>query len=234
MLGLKQPYSSEESDFFSLDRYRYTYLYFQKIAYSDSAPGSFAEVRIRQFAQSFTRGFDLLANGERDKALGQFKKTSRMVPEYFHTDFIIGLILEEEGEHKRAASFYRSYLDKLKKYKAGRYRFTGPLIEQTVDFYIPDYEVAEGLISSRMDEYGIDINRVSPYRPRSLFMIISYLIIAAGLIYGIVKLPPVKRLIFKTRSGLNRSSEYWICQFCGKSNGNINSACYNCGKARKG
>lgn len=228
-----QEYPNDEYNFFSLQKYGYTYLYFYRFQQLDLRTAGLAQRRVKELAKKFVKGFDALREGKTDKAISQFKQISRVLPEYFHIDFIIALSYEKKGDFKNAARFYKSYLEKLKKFDNGMYRLTQPLIEKTVNFNIPGYEKAEDLIEQRMAKYGINMQKVSLGHYPPLLIIIIIVIMVGALLCLASKADPVKRILYKAKAELSHSKECWICIYCGKENANINTICYNCGKAPK-
>lgn len=227
---LAQEYPSNDSDFFSFEKYKYTYLYFYRLGQADLADAGLAQRRVHQLAKNFVSGFDSISEDKIDLAISEFKKASGTLPEYFHNDFLIALSYEKRGDFRSAARFYKSYLEKLKKFQEGLFRLTESLIESTVDFNIADYEEAQELVSLRMTRYGIDIKRVSSGSFPLLFVLILISLIVSGVLYLATKLDPVKRVIYKARAKSLRNKDSWICLNCGQENANINIKCHKCGK----
>jgi len=230
-VSLAKEYPDSEVDFFDFEKYNYTYLYFYNFQHLDLRGAGLAARRTKRLAQDFVKGFDAVRKGRTGEAVLQFQRASRLLPEYFHIDFIIALTYEEKGDIKNAARFYKSYLEKLKRFRGGRYRLTQPLIENTVNFKISGYEEAKELVDQRMAKQGIDMQRVSSGRYPMSFIFIILAAIAGAILYALKTAGPVKRIIYKIKAGLNHSEDFWVCQNCGRNNGNINITCYGCGKA---
>ena len=228
-----QEYLDNESNFFSFEKYQYTYLYFYRFKQASIVDAGLAQRRVHQLAKSFVAGFDSIGEEEIDIAISKFKKASSVLPEYFHSDFLVALSYEKKDDFKTAARFYKSYLKKLKKFHDGLFRLTQPLIESTVDFNIADYEGAYELISQRMTRYGIDIEQVSSRDFPFLFVFIIISLIVSSILYFVAKLDPVKRIVYKVRAKSIRSKDSWICLNCGQENANINIKCHRCGKSSK-
>jgi len=227
--SLAQEYHDNEPEFFSLEKYRFTYSYFYKFQLIDLSSASLPQRRVGALAVKFVNGFDALREDNTDAAIVEFQKSIRLIPEYFHVDFITALTYEEKGDFKNAARSFKSYLEKLKKFHRGVYRLTQPLIEGSVNFDISSYEEADVLIGQRMAGYGIDMKTISA-SSYSLLFIFIYIGIVCVLLYSVTKIPRIKRIGYKIKAKLNPSKDAWICLYCGKENANINTRCYNCEK----
>jgi tetratricopeptide (TPR) repeat protein len=226
-----EAYSLYADEYFDIEKYRYTFAYFDTINQIPSVKGMAGNV-VKRVAQCFVKGKEALERNDIDRAVTQFKRISRLLPEYFHTDFIIALCLEENGDYIDAARFYKSYLKKLDKFQKGMFPMTKQIIEATVDFNITDYDNSERLIDQRMARHGIDMSKVSAYRNLTPLMALASVVIAAGLVYVFTIMPPVKRLYYRKRALLNKNKDIWICPYCGQENANINIICYKCEKGK--
>jgi len=222
--------SDNERDFFSFEKYEHTYLYFYNFQHLDLKASGAAAKRIKLLAEKFVSGFDALKNGRVDEAILRFQESLSALPEYFHVDFILALAYEEKGDIESAARSYKSYLEKLNKFQMGLYRFTAPVIENTVSFDISSYENARELISRRMARHGIDMRNVSSGRRFPRVIIIIFIFCVGAGLYLSTKIDLVKSIIYKIKTKLNRSKDSWICLHCGTENININFICRKCGK----
>ena len=228
-----QEYLDNESDFFSFEKYKYTYQYFYRLEQTSLTDAGLTQRIVHQLAKNLVNGFDFIGEEEIDIAILEFKKASSALPEYFHSDFLTALSYEKKDDFRSAARFYKSYLEKLKKFQDGLFRLTQPLIEDTVDFNIADYKDAKELISQRMARNGIDIKRVSSRGFPLLFVLIIISLMVSGIAYFAAKIDPVKKIAYKVKAKSIRSKDSWICLNCGQENANINIKCHRCGKPSK-
>ncbi|MFC2149471.1 hypothetical protein ACFLQ8_02100 [Candidatus Auribacterota bacterium] len=229
-MSLAKGQTDSESDFFDINKYKSAYWYFKKYQKVDLSDAGSAARKVQRLGKYLVDGFDALREGRADEALIQFKKSSGQVPEYFHPDFIIALTYEKKGDNENASRYYKSYLEKLKKYREGMYPLTSPIIEKTVSFTIPGYEWAEELIGQRMAAHGIDMRKVSTFRLSESFLIIIFAVAGVVILYLLAMLGPVRRIFYMLKALFNFNKETWICTRCGKKNANINVKCHGCGK----
>lgn len=222
-----------DGEYFTYKKYAYTYMYFSKIERVDYKRDGLAERKIKALADKLVWGFDALSQERTDDAIVQFRGGLKVLPEYFHLDFMLALSYEEKGDHIKAARSYSSYLEKLKKFHMGMFPITKSMIQGTVDFDILSYPEAEELIKQRMAGYGIDLEEAG--RKRYPILPIAIFLVVVGFVAAFIaaKGDSIKRSIYKTKAKLYRDGEYWICTNCGKENANINTKCHNCSEENR-
>ncbi|MFH1868104.1 MAG: hypothetical protein ABH843_03945 [Candidatus Omnitrophota bacterium] len=217
-------------EYFSYEKYSSAYMYFSKIERVEYRRDGLGERKIKALADRFVWGFDALSQKKQDEASVQFRKALRILPEYFHLDFILGLLYEEKGDYIKGAKFYASYLEKLKKFHEGMFPIAKPIITDTIDFDIKGYPQAYELIKQRLSLHGIDIDEAMNKKYPILPVAIIVLALAIAAIFTLTQKEPIKRSFYAAKARLYTSKDSWICTDCGKENSNINSACYNCDK----
>jgi tetratricopeptide (TPR) repeat protein len=184
------------------------------------------------FALSYERGLDSYAGREFDQAMEYFLSARKAWPEYFYNDLLIGLALEQLGEYDRAARFYKSYLNKLRKFHEGEYRISSPIILGISSGRIESYDAAYEAVAERLAGYGIDIRRVSPiYTPPFFLIPISIFIFLVGLYIMVTRL--LIPFIRKKDRQMHPPEGFWACRKCGAYNPELARECGNCGKIRK-
>lgn len=224
--------TADEQDFFSFKRYRATYSYFSKYQNVDLSDAGAPARAVQRMGTHLVRGFDALNEDKPDAALVEFKIAARAVPEYFHTDFFIALTYDAMGDTQNAARYYKSYLNKLKKYWDGLYRLTSPIIKKTVSFDIPGYKEANELISQRMAASGIDMEKVSSGKHHLLYLIVFMTAVFGVSAYMLITSGPAKRALYGIKAVFYGEKDRWICRSCGKENSNINVVCWGCREAK--
>lgn len=218
--------SFEEQKFFSYKRFFLEQSVIQKIPRDGKI-----KKEIRRFEDNFTNGLYAISSGDLENAEERLKKARLAWPEYYGTDFLLGSIYEEKGSYSLAARYYKSYLIKLKKLESGEYRISGPLIVGLTTGGVESYALAYALIKSRLNLYGIDIDRVLPIftPPEFLLPILLGLTIAlfyAAAVYWVA--PKVKR-----RHRLKNPPEgFWICPHCDTANPVLDKECMECHRKR--
>lgn len=224
---------TNEQDYFNFRKYKSTYTYFDNYQYNDLRDESSAVRKVQRLGKHLVTGFDLLKKNKPDEALVEFKKSSRLVPEYLHVDFIIALTYDKKGEKHKAAKYYKSYLEKLEKFWDGLYRLTSPIIIKTVKFDITGYKRAKELITQRMAASGIDIDKVYSGRNPIVYVIVFIVIMFCVTVYLIIESKPIRRIRYMIKAIFNSRKDTWVCRNCGTLNVNVNIECRECSETRK-
>jgi tetratricopeptide (TPR) repeat protein len=186
---------------------------------------------LEKFAVSFIRGLYAISDGELREAEKELLKARRVWPEYFGTDFLLGLVYEDSDNPKKAARYYKSYLNKLKKFHAGEYRISGPLIRYFAPYDIERYEPAREAIKKHLEIYGIRLSKVRPVYTFPTFLLPLLLVTVLAVLYTATVqwfLPYIK----KQRRIKNPPEGFWICRRCGTANTELNKVCEECGRER--
>ena len=183
---------------------------------------------IKKFANYFRDGIYALSNGKYRIALDNLYKARRIWPEYFGTDFLIALALEKKGDIRKAARFYKGYLDKLRIFELGHYPISAPLIRTLSLSSIDNYSESNQRVAYHLKKYDIDLTRINPPVFISDFVKIAlllFLILIAGIIarYTIVPYLEIRNRIKRAAPG------YWVCRKCGELNLDLVNECDKCG-----
>jgi tetratricopeptide (TPR) repeat protein len=214
----------DEDKYFSYERF------FLDREVIDNIPGdSRAQRDLQNFAFNFNEGLYAISSGDLEKAEKSLLEARRIWPEYFGTDFLLGRVYEDEGDYKRAARYYKSYLNKLKKFHAGEYRISEPLIRYFASGSIELYEPAREVIGRRLRQRGISLEKVRPAIALPEFILPLILIAVLGIIYTAVVYgfwPYVKKM----RRVNNPPEGFWVCRACGTANTNLSKVCEKCGR----
>ena len=183
---------------------------------------------LKLFAKYFTKGVYDLSDGDYPQALKSLHNARRMWPEYFGTDFLIALALEENGDIRKAARFYKGYLDKLKMLELGHFPISGSLIRSLNVESIDNYTESNMRIMHHLKKYGIDLARVKPpvFMPDFVkITALSFLLVTVAIIvrYTIVPYLEMRNRIKHVAAG------YRICRKCGEINPDLSKECGQCG-----
>ena len=223
-LGASAEEYFDEDKYFSYERF------FLDREVIDNIPGdSRAQKDLKNFAFYLNEALYAISTGDLDKAKKSLLKAHRIWPEYFATDFLLGQVYEEEGNYKKAARYYKSYLNKLKKFHAGEYRISEPIIRYFASDNIELYEPARDVIEKRLMQRGISLKRVRPAIVLPEFILPLILIVVLGIIYAAFVYgfwPFVKEM----RRINNPPEGFWVCRACGTANTELNKVCEKCGR----
>jgi tetratricopeptide (TPR) repeat protein len=183
---------------------------------------------IDAFLENYTYAQYYISIGELKKAESYLLEARRRWPEYYATDFMLALLYEDTGRYRKAARYYKSYLNKLKKLQTGHYRISGSLMLSLSSSGMVEYNEAYNLVKMRMNKFGINIENVTPapYGGDPLaFIFFSLLLISVGLLFYYKFLP-----FYRKRKKLKRTPEgYWGCPRCGTYNPELRHECEKCG-----
>ena len=183
---------------------------------------------LKLFAKYFTKGAYDLSDGNYRQALKSLQNARRMWPEYFGTDFLIALALEESGDIRKAARFYKGYLDKLKTLELGHFPISGPLIRSLSVDSVDNYTESNMRIMYHLKKNGIDLARVKlpVFMPDFVkITILFFLLVTVAVIarYTIVPYLEMRNRIKHVAAG------YRICRKCGEINPDLSKECGQCG-----
>ncbi|NQT32697.1 MAG: tetratricopeptide repeat protein [Candidatus Omnitrophica bacterium] len=195
-------------------------------------PKSRIKGEINKFVDSYNEGIYAISNGDFREAGGDLLKAREAWPEYFYTDFLLGLVYEEQGKHKLAARYYKSYLNKLKRYSEGEYRISGALIVNLSRDDIEEYGEAYYLVREHLEGYNINLNRVVPMVRIPGFVSTGMLllfIIGAYVLVNRWVLPQIK--IWKRIK--SPPEGFWVCRHCYTDNTELNTECTKCGRRKE-
>ena len=220
--------SSQEYDdkerFFSYERFFLNQSVVSKIP-SDGR----TQADLNRFANSYTKGLYAASGGRTEEAEKDLLEAREAWPEYFNTDFLLARIYEDSGDYKKAARFYKSYLNKLRRFHRGEYRISETLIRVFASSQIEPYEPAQEVIKQRLAEYGIRLGRVRPVITPPVFLLPLLLLAALGAAYVAVTRLLVPYLKMRHRMK-NPPEGYWVCRSCGTGNTVLNKVCERCGR----
>lgn len=187
---------------------------------------------LNDFAVHFTEALYAISAGDIQKAEKDLLKARDIWPEYYGTYFLLARVYEQTGDYGTAARYYRSYLDRLRDFYAGKYRISGPIIRSLSSYSIERYEPARELISERMAVYGIDLDDVHP-----VFIIPEFLLpLLAAMMLGIIwmmfhyKIMPYLK---RKRRIRNIPEGFWVCEYCGNINPVLSKECGECKRERR-
>ena len=217
----------EQADFFSYKRFFLN----QRVVDSIRADGRIKK-DLKIFAHDFTDGIYELSAENMPAAEKALLRARRIWPEYFGTDFLLALVYEKQEKYNTAARYYKSYLNKLKGFHAGKYRISGPIIRSFSPGGIERYESARELVRERLALYGIDLDKARPvFTPPDFVLpfIFIFVIITAFFVIQYKILP-----YFKRQQRINNPPEgFWICRHCGTANPDLRKECAECGRPRE-
>ena len=187
---------------------------------------------LKKFYGYFTAGLYAFSSGDVNKAETSFLQAREVWPEYFGTDFLLGLTHEKLGDYHTAARYYKTYLNKLKSFHEGRYPISRPVIYSISAAGIEPYDQAEDLVSNRLDKYGIDLEDVRPVLTFPGFLVPMF---AGGIILltyfiGQYKLVPYLRLRYRVK---HPPEGFWVCRYCGEENPEPVKECEECHRPRE-
>ncbi|MFQ5953312.1 MAG: tetratricopeptide repeat protein [Candidatus Omnitrophota bacterium] len=187
---------------------------------------------LNMFAKRFTDGLYAFSGGDLKVAEKDLLEARKIWPEYFGADFLLARLYEETGNPGKAARYYKSYLNKLKKFHAGEYRISGPLIRIFASDSIERFGPAREAVKERLSLYGINLDRVRPVYTFPVFL----MPILAGLALGLVYVVTVYHLVpylKKQRLVRNPPEGFWICRNCGTSTPELSKVCEKCGRSHE-
>lgn len=219
-------HDDNESQFFSYKRF-----YAQLDIFSNAQNVGKARTEVKAFMQAFADGVYAISAGEPEKAKAGLSRAREAWPEYFGTDFLLARVSEDAGNYALAAMYYKSYLNKLKAFHKGKYRISGPLMEEITPYNIESYDYAYTHIRDRMKQRGMDIDAVLPLYsiPRSFRY--AGILILLGCAYLIMTYrvgPYLRRMEY-----INNPPEgWWACRKCATYNINPMKRCEKCGAKR--
>ncbi|MBL7157045.1 MAG: hypothetical protein ISS92_02655 [Candidatus Omnitrophica bacterium] len=219
--------SREENIFFSYERF-----YLQAGVIKDPPRDGIVQANISDFLQNYSDGIYAISAGKLKKAEAKLLKARVIWPEYFGTDFLLARVNEDEARYALAARFYKSYLNKLKSFFTGEYRFSEKFIEATTPYKVENYNDAYMLVEERLKRYGIDLARVRPIYTVLPFLkyLIIFFIIGAGYFAVVYKgLPYIK----KQQLIKNPPEGFWVCNNCGTENTLLQKECEKCKNFKK-
>jgi len=186
---------------------------------------------IKKFAGIFTDGVYLYSGEHFDKAKEKFFTARRIWPEYYGTDFMLALTFEGEGNIKTAARFYKSYLQKIRDFHAGKYKISAPIIRFISVGEIERYSSAEKMVKEHLLAYGIHLDKVRP-APSGMGLTVFFAVLAGliALYFAITRavMPYYrkKRRMKKVREG------FWYCKHCGAISPDLSNVCTECLRGR--
>ncbi|MDP8299554.1 MAG: hypothetical protein P9L88_06610 [Candidatus Tantalella remota] len=186
---------------------------------------------LKRFYEAFNDGLYAMSAGRFKEAEKSFLKARGIWPEYFGTDFLLAMDLEQAGDVDLAARYYKSYLNKLKALYSGNYRISGPLMVSLTPTGVENYSLAQELVKKRLEDYGIDIDRVRPVITVPGF----FMPLLAGFLLVILYVSAKYMIIpyFKFQYRLKHPPEgFWICAHCGADNPNPAKECVDCRRPR--
>jgi tetratricopeptide (TPR) repeat protein len=217
-----------KDEFFSYERFSLDQNALDKIP-----PTGRTQTDLNNFAENFTRGLNAAAEGRTAEAEKYLLEAREYWPEYFNTDFLLARVYEDSGDSKKSARFYKSYLLKLRRFHAGDYRISEPLIRVFVSSGIEEFGPANKAVEERLSGYGISLGRVRPVITPPLFVIPLILAAAAVFIFLMItrKLVPYLKMAYRMK---HPPEGYWMCQNCGTGNTELNKVCEKCGKPHEG
>lgn len=217
---------AQEGPFFSYERFLLNQSFIDRLL-----GGGKTQNDLKEFSFSFTKGVMALSNGDLDTAENALLKAKKIWPEYFGTYFLLALIYEGRGEYQKAARYYKTYLDRLKKLQEGYYRISAPIIYSLSVYRVEEYPEAYELVKQRLTGLGIDIDNVRPVVviPRSLMFLAGLVILAAIVLAGHYKVMPYLRLRYRVK---HPPEGFWVCPGCGNENPDPNKECAECRRPR--
>lgn len=198
----------------------------ERISELDSAHKDLAD-----FTLSYMEGLRSYETGRFADARSSFLAARKAWPEYFYTDLMLGMTLENMGEYRRAARFFKSYLNKLERYHKGYYRLSSPVIFGISSGRIEDQGTAYREVESRLEGYGIDIRKVRPVYSPPFFLFPAIVILFSAGTYVLVFMVLLPYFRKKERER-NPPEGFWTCKNCGAYNPELGRECVKCGKAR--
>lgn len=214
----------DEDIFFSYERF-----YPKAVVLEDPPKDGKIQAIVSAFMENFSDGIYAISAGDLDIAEKKLLKARSIWPEYFGTDFLLARINEDMGNYALAARFYKSYLNKLKSYTKGEYRFSGHLMQALTPYRIEDYRSAYLAIKERLKQRGIDLSKTRPIYAVPpivrfivlglilflLYMASAYMVIPKAMKEWRVKHPP---------------EGFWVCKKCGTANNHLHKECEECGE----
>lgn len=184
---------------------------------------------IRTFAAYFNDGIHALSNEKYSAALSKFHKSRNIWPEYFGTYFLIALTYELNGDIRKAARFYKGYLNKLESLESGHFPISAPLIDVLNVGNVDTYRESKAIIEDYLRTHGIELDTVKDplfiaELMKFVFIIFTLVILfSVGYYYILPYLKKQNRL-------KNLPPGFWICKNCGEENPDLVKDCGSCGK----
>jgi tetratricopeptide (TPR) repeat protein len=214
---------NDEDIFFSYERF-----YLNAGVLKDPPRDGRVQSDISSFFKNFSDGIYDISDGDLEKAKTRLLKARAIWPEYFGTDFLLARLYEDTEDYKLSARFYKSYLNKLKAYSQGEYRVSAQLTRSLTPYSVESYEDAYLLVKERLQNYGIDINKVKPVYTVPPFVIFLIIFILSGTVY--VTVAYKVRPYIKLQRRINNPPEgFWVCKKCGTDNTILQKECEKCG-----
>jgi hypothetical protein len=214
----------DSDSFFSYER-----LHLNQNAVNKMPSQGKTQTDLNRFAQVYTDGLYAVSTGDTRGAEKDFLEARQIWPEYFYADLLLANVYEDAGDYSKAARFYKSYLIKLRKFHAGDYRISEPLIRVFTSSPIEGYEQAAAVVEERLASHGIAIGGVRPATGLPGFLVPLFFLLIFGVIFAMV----VRNMIpyFKMRHRMKNPPEgFWICPNCGTGNTLLNKVCEKCGR----
>ncbi|MBD3380392.1 MAG: hypothetical protein GF408_08035 [Candidatus Omnitrophica bacterium] len=191
-----------------------------------------AQRELRAFADKYERGLYALSGGQTGRAEQYLLEARKSWPEYYATDFALGLLYENDGRPDLAARYYKSYLKKLTLLTRGHYRISGPLMVSMSRGEIESPSIAREFIRQRLYAYGIDLEDVRPAVTVPAFLLPALIGLLAGALFVILRYFawPAFRLRYRMK---HPPEGFWICPSCGSETPELSTECQVCGRPRK-
>ena len=184
---------------------------------------------LKRFSDIYKDGTDALTAGRLKDARSYFLEAREIWPEYFGTDFLLARVYEDLGKYPTAARYYKSYLNKLKNYRAGQYRISAPLIKTLVPSGIEEYDTARALIWERLNVFGIDLAKVRPAMAVPAFLVYVFMFAVFGIVYYAFARWALPN--YREQKRLRNPPEgFWASRKCHTMNSELNKVCEYCGE----
>ncbi|MGB2631267.1 MAG: hypothetical protein WBD24_07280 [Candidatus Omnitrophota bacterium] len=213
--------------FFSHERFSFDLKYTEEMP-SDGR----AQQDISRFTSFFIDGIYEFSSGDFEEAEKDFLKAREIWPEYFAPDFLLALTYENKGNYERAARYYKSYLNKLKKFHKGEYPISESLIRYFSAYNVEEYVPAEELVRERLKGYGIDLDKVFPVITFPVFISPLLLALVLVLLYIVARYRVWPH--YKRQKRLKNPPEgFWVCPNCYTDNPVLSKVCQKCRKPRE-
>lgn len=218
--------SLAEKTFFSYKRF-----YLNKDIAKDISGDARIRKTLEAFMEAYSAALDSISKGDLRSAERSLVKAREIWPEYFGTDFLLGIIYEKDFSYKKAARYYKSYLNKLNTFHSGGYRVSEQLIHALSKQPVEQYDYAYDLVKMRFESQKINLVWVLPVFTAPVFLLPSLIIIAVAVFYGAASfwiIPYFKKQYrFK-----NPPANFWICRSCETANPELNKVCQKCARGR--
>ena len=223
-------FSASAQDYLDRDRFFSHKRFSFDLKYTEEMPADGrTQQDISRFTTFFVGGLYEFSSGDFKGAEKDFLKAREIWPEYFAPDFLLALVYENEGNYKKAARYYKSYLNKLNKFHKGGYPISESLIRYFSSYNVEEYVPAEELVRDRLKGYGIDLDRVLPVITFPVFLSPLLLVVVLAAAYVAVRyhLWPY----YKIQKRMKHPPEgFWVCPNCYTDNPVLSKVCQNCGR----